>query len=707
MKRIIYILAGWMCALHIMAAQVGQWNAYLAYHDITDIEPAGNMVYVLSSNDLFSYNINDHSITTYSKMNLLSDTEIKYIAWSNTAKRLLIVYTNYNIDLLDNNGNVINISGYYKAKMNSDKDINYIYSNEQYCYLCTTFGIVKLNMRNAEISETYNLGREVRQCTVSNGCLYAMTFNGQYKGNLKDNLIDPQNWTVSDDQVSYDNDSQIQTDYSQGFARNYVYDATNKCYWSSQKDGKLMAYTQADDGTQTIIASDICPEGPKYNLFNHLKFLYGTLYSCGGDNIHATVQTMNNNEWTIYEDETIQTKTGVPYINVLSLDVDPVNHQHVFVGGLSGLYEFQNAQLTNYYGRHNSLIESYNGESDLYQMIYGVKFDQQGNLWFLNSQAPTQSLLLKPAGGDIISKCKSELMILNDPSTPRYSNKSLGELTSMMIDSRGFLWFCNNNWFTPSLFRYDIQTDDIISFLSFTNQDGTNLPLVFGVRCVKEDQEGNIWIGTDIGPFMLEYEQVTASSPVFTQVKVPRNDGTNYADYLLSNVDISCMAIDGANRKWFGTNGNGIYVISSDNISQVYHFTADNCPLLSDEIHAIDINHLTGEVFIATSKGLCSFQSEVTYSAEEMTKDNVYAYPNPVRPDYTGPITIVGLTYNADVKIVTANGTLVTEGRSSGGSFTWDGCDRNGKRVASGVYMVLTATQDGKKGTVCKIAIVN
>ena len=105
MKRIIYILAGWMCALHIMAAQVGQWNAYLAYHDITDIEPAGNIVYVLSSNDLFSYNINDHSITTYSKMNLLSDTEIKYIAWSNTAKRLLIVYTNYNIDLLDNNGN--------------------------------------------------------------------------------------------------------------------------------------------------------------------------------------------------------------------------------------------------------------------------------------------------------------------------------------------------------------------------------------------------------------------------------------------------------------------------------------------------------------------------------------------------------------------------------------------------------------------------
>lgn len=90
-----------------------------------------------------------------------------------------------------------------------------------------------------------------------------------------------------------------------------------------------------------------------------------------------------------------------------------------------------------------------------------------------------------------------------------------------------------------------------------------------------------------------------------------------------------------------------------------------------------------------------------------MTKDNVYAYPNPVRPDYTGPITVTGLTYDADVKITTANGSLVAEGRSQGGTFIWDGCDRSGRRAASGVYMVQTATSAGKKGTVCKIAIVN
>jgi len=112
-------------------------------------------------------------------------------------------------------------------------------------------------------------------------------------------------------------------------------------------------------------------------------------------------------------------------------------------------------------------------------------------------------------------------------------------------------------------------------------------------------------------------------------------------------------------------------------------------------------------VFFGTDKGLCSYVTDAVTPSESMDKDNVWAYPNPVRPDYTGPITITGLTYNADVKIVTTNGVLVAKGRSNGGLFVWDGNDLNGRRVASGVYMVETATQTGGKGTVCKIAIIN
>ena len=141
-------------------------------------------------------------------------------------------------------------------------------------------------------------------------------------------------------------------------------------------------------------------------------------------------------------------------------------------------------------------------------------------------------------------------------------------------------------------------------------------------------------------------------------------------------------------------------------MEQVQHFTNSNSALLSNNIEAITINDKTGEVFFGTDNGLCSYMSDASATNENMTSDNVYAYPNPVEPDYTGLITIVGLSYNADVKIVTANGALVASGTSNGGSFTWDGCDLNGKRVASGVYMVETATSEGKKGTVCKIAIV-
>ncbi len=253
---------------------------------------------------------------------------------------------------------------------------------------------------------------------------------------------------------------------------------------------------------------------------------------------------------------------------------------------------------------------------------------------------------------------------------------------------------------------YQPSTDGLKVYSRFVNQDGTSL-IAEKVSCVQEDLEGNIWLGTAAGPLMLTAADIANGNETFTQVKVPRNDGTNYADYLLDGISISAMAIDGGGRKWFGTDESGVFLISADNMTQLQHFTTDNSDLLSNTIESITIDGTTGEVFFGTDKGLCSYMSDATQTSDKMDKDNVYAYPNPVRPDYTGLITVNGLTLNADVKIVTVNGTLVAEGRSNGGMFTWDGCDKSGRRVASGVYMVQTATADGKKGTVCKIAIVN
>ena len=141
-------------------------------------------------------------------------------------------------------------------------------------------------------------------------------------------------------------------------------------------------------------------------------------------------------------------------------------------------------------------------------------------------------------------------------------------------------------------------------------------------------------------------------------------------------------------------------------MTQIHHFTTDNSPLPSNNIRAIAIDGKSGEVFIATDQGLCSYIADATEPADEMDKNNVYAYPNPVEPGYTGVITVVGLSFDADVKVTTASGYLVAEGRSNGGTFTWDGNDRYGQKVASGVYNIVTAKSDGSKGTVCRVAIV-
>ena len=400
-----------------------------------------------------------------------------------------------------------------------------------------------------------------------------------------------------------------------------------------------------------------------------------------------------------FNTETVYEKIGRSFVNAFTVDVDPSDDTHVFVGARAGLFEFRNGEFVKHYNSENSPIEAYNGTSLNHQLVTGVKYDSSGNLWLLNSQAPTQSLIEYKNNGEFVSYNKPVLMKLD--------GKSNGNLCNMMIDSKGYLWFVNNHWVSPAAYRMDLETTRITEYTNFVNQDGTAIVGMNGISCVTEDKNGNIWIGTNVGPFLLEKSQIEANNPVYTQVKVPRNDGTNYADYLLNKVNITAICVDAGNRKWMGTNGDGVYLISADNITQLQHFTIDNSELLSNTILSIAINEKTGEVYFGTENGLCSFMSDATVINDNMTKDNVWAYPNPVTPDYTGLITIVGLSYNADVKIVSPNGALIAEGRSNGGSFTWDGKDKNGNRVASGVYMVVTATSESKKGTVCKIAIIN
>lgn len=675
MTKRIYILI-FTCLLFVLplscfANATGTWKNYMAYSNVQWIEKGGNMLYVLASNDLYSYNEKDNSIQTFDKVNGLNDTDIEFIAWNNVAKCLVIAYSDQNIDLLTQKGEIISLSDYYRKTMTANKKINNLYIEGQYCYVSTGFGILKINVSKAEISDTYNLGFNVNYTYIEGKYIYAASNEqGLFRALLSDNLLDRNNWQ---------------------WVGNYV--AQNK--------------TIAPELLEKV--KGLQPGGPKYNRFFFMQYLNNRLYTTGGAfepgaiglNQPGTIQVLKNGEWDIYQDE-LDKITGYYYHDMNCLAVDPKNPEHVFAGGRAGLYEFLNGKLKRYFNKDNSLLRpSVHKGIELgndYVVIQGLVFDRKNNLWILNSGTKTTSLLKLSPDGTMTNYSKPELM-----------NKglSLHVMRRPILDSRGLIWFVNSHYEAPGLFCYNPETDKLNVYNNFKNQDGSSI-MVIQMRCVVEDAYQNIWVGTNVGPLRLTTEQMkNPSEAIFEQIKIPRNDGTNLADYLLAGVDISCMAIDGGGRKWFGTNGNGVYLISADNMKQVQHFLSDNSKLISNNIESIAINDKTGEVFIGTDKGLCSYMSDATKPSDNPGGEETYAYPNPVRPNYTGLITVVGLAFNSDVKIVTTNGVLVAKGTSNGGTFTWDGNDLNGKRVASGVYMVQTSDQEGNNGTVCKIAIVN
>ena len=616
-------------------AQVGTWRAYMSYYEPQQIVKAGNQLFVRASNDLYQYNLTDHSITTFDKITGLSDSYINHIAWNQQAKRLIIVYQNSNIDLMDQSGNVTNVSALYRKVMTEDKTIDSLTIDGVYAYLYARFGIVKVNMQRAEISDTY----------TKNHPAYPTS-------------LPPSN---------------------------------NNGDWAEYID----------------VVNTLKPGGPKYNYFNYMKYDDGKLYATGGGwrdggeyQRPGTAQMLDsNNEWSALQDDMEQT-TKLKYLDATSIVYDPSDKNHCFVSTCgTGLYEFMNGKFVQRYDEDNSPMKSSIEGNQNYVRIDGLVFDNNGMLWMTcSSRGDAGNMIIR------LNPQTKEWKALNNDEL--YSNgERLRILKGSFLDKDGYIWIYNSHHSCPALLRLNPETEKIVRYTKFTNQDGTSYTLNY-VRCAAQDHEGNIWMGSDQGLFMYDSQQIADPTAGFTQVKVPRNDGTDYADYLLSGVNITCIAVDGGNRKWIGTDGNGIYLISADNMQQIHHFTTENSKLLSDIIESIAINHNSGEVFIGTDQGLCSYLSDATTSNSDMSDDNVYAYPNPVSPDYTGLITVVGLSFNSDVKILSSSGKLIAEGHSNGGSFTWDGCDKDGKRVASGVYFVAAAKEDGSKGTVCKIAII-
>ena len=689
MRKILFTLFIYISTVfHAFGLAVGTWQVYPSYANLTEISPAGDVCFALASGSLFAYNNTTAETTVFNKTTGLAGIDISHIAWAQQAKRLVVAYGDGNIDLVSASGDITNVPGLYLSATVSEKAINHIYIDRQFAYMSIGVGVMKLDAKKGVIADTYQLGFAVDHSYIKDGYLYAVSkAQGTWRGLLTDNLLDKNRWQrVGGYTALADN-------------RLNVRDASTGLWWTRNDAGLLACYTLADDGTRTYKTEGVLPDGPASNHFYRLYMHGGKLYSVAGfwaqerdGGYGGEVHVWNGQNWSEFEQPTSQ-MIGHRYVDLLCMDFDPKKEGHVMVGAKGGVYEFQDGKFVKHYGRQNSVLES-GVSSDDYTLVTSIKYDTDGNLWLLNSMA-TSPIVQITKEGEWITYRHQEV-----------DDDYKWNLTGMFISpTNGMMWFVNNYYQHTRLYAYDYRTETLNSVCgpTYINEDDAQV-IPNNIHSVSEDNDGNVWLSTSIGPLYLTPTDVQNGRA--TQHKVPRNDGTDLADYLLTNVEIRCVRADGANRKWIGTS-DGVFLISADCNKLVQHFTTSNSSLLSNIVNDILVDANSNIVYFATDNGLCSYASDATQPAETMDKDNVYAYPNPVTPDYTGDVTIVGLSFDADVKIVTSNGSLVNTGRSTGGTYRWNGRDLKGKRVASGVYMVETATQDGGKGVVCKIAIVN
>lgn len=278
----------------------------------------------------------------------------------------------------------------------------------------------------------------------------------------------------------------------------------------------------------------------------------------------------------------------------------------------------------------------------------------------------------------------------------RYSNYDIKLFTDGSFESPLVMWNSNGEISTnPQQVKYS----------RFTDQDGLAVSWT-NIVCLTEDLNGMVWMGTSEGICMFNPAQAFSGS-AFSVIrpKVPRNDGTGLADRLMDGIRVNDVAVDGANRKWIATQSSGLFLVSSDGSQIIQNFNTTNSPLASNQVYKVCCNPNSNSVYVTTPEGLYEYFSDS--SPAEPNYDDIYAYPNPVRPEYGGNVIIKGLMDNSLVKIADAGGNVLAQLKSTGGMVSWDCCDQYGNPVKSGVYLVLCSQANGSgEAVVTKIAVI-
>ena len=408
--------------------------------------------------------------------------------------------------------------------------------------------------------------------------------------------------------------------------------------------------------------------------------------------LHDGLFFFNGDDWTTYNSSSIPALDTI--YDFVCIAIDPANYQKVYAGSWgTGVLEFVNGSLSKIYTPENSAIQTLEGYS--FPRTSAVCFDNNHNLWIANSGA-NSLLTVKTNEGDwkaLDLGTEARRMDLGKMIIDSYNQKWI--IKRVTNDNGDYLIVFNDN---NTIF----DTSDDETKLLGSKEDRGNIPGSI-VCSMAVDLDGEVWIGTDEGICVFYSPgEIFESNTVNAQRILVEQDG--YVQYLLETETVTAITVNGANQKWMGTQKAGVFLLSEDGTEEIHHFTEDNSPLLSNDIIDIAIND-DGEVFFGTSKGIISFKGYATPGGP--TNNDVYAYPNPVREDFSGVIAIRGLVTNANVKITDINGTLIYTTQAEGGQAIWDGKNFDGRKAHTGVYLVFSSNNDGSETLVTKILFIN
>lgn len=484
-------------------------------------------------------------------------------------------------------------------------------------------------------------------------------------------------------------------------------------------------FAPADMPVRNAVTMSVSPDGRRLYVGNLGPTNYRMGYITGDEGLQ-TVQTTGCIDLTdgsvcdvtaypapasFAETVTTQNRLGQYPIAPTHLCEDPDNSSVYWLGtGNDGLYRIADGQLDGRYDQSNAPFAPEWG-----CRVYDVSVDRGGNLWVMSNTVGGSGVAVLPAAK---RKLHPDEVTAADWIVPVFdgykSNKDVVTLhcrksNMILITDAGV---SNRLLAIDTKGTWDNTDDDtVMLWSSFTDQDGkTFAPDRHASLC--EDNDGRVWMGTNIGVISFNPSQATDASMRVTRIKVPRNDGTNTADYLASSDLVLGIAADAANRKWLATDASGVMLVSPSGDAILDHITADNSQLPSDRVNAIHVSPFDGVVRMATSAGLAEYTPGGVSVATDGVPD-IYAYPNPVRPDFGGNVTVTGLQDGMLVKFADASGNVLYQTRAAGGTASWDLCNVAGRRVPSGVYYVLSSSplsssaSSSASSMICKFLVIN